>query len=393
MSSNFTKATSLFAVLAIFAITVLTAVPFSSVSPAEAKGSGPAPVDMETDEDENGIPDEFEKLYGDLLSDLSEIGHGEDMTDVSETESYKLMKGFYDRLPIAASTKAILETTADRFEKLASTEDVAKQQELYEKIQEEERRVLAEDSVYVDVKGYIAQIMTSKAGDGVKPDTDPKESAGSIRRSNGILAGRSLDGSSIAASLTVSDNEEDEINRVGDILFKKSSPGHRGSFSPMYTMKWGHIALYDGDSQIYDAHPDNCAGSSTNGVGLRPLSRIYENADSVMYAQLDNLSWRWSQAGALQDAQDSYGIDCRTPFTRNVFAMSGTSKFFCSMLVWRVYLDNDNYSVNVDGNAAAYHQWLQEVWPDWLAAIIIINTVAPDEIALSSYIDDYRTLD
>ncbi len=73
--------------------------------------------------------------------------------------------------------------------------------------------------------------------------------------------------------------------------------------------------------------------------------------------------------------------------------MSGTSSFSCSKLVWRVYLDNDNYSVNVDSNAAAYHYWLQERYPALLAAVIIVNTVAPDEIALSANLDDYRTVD
>ena len=62
--------------------------------------------------------------------------------------------------------------------------------------------------------------------------------------------------------------------------------------------------------------------------------------------------------------------------------MSGTSKFFCSKLVWQVYLDSDQYSVNVDSNAAEYHYWLQERYLPLVAAIIIINTVAPDEIAL-----------
>ena len=113
----------------------------------------------------------------------------------------------------------------------------------------------------------------------------------------------------------------------------------------------------------------------------------------MMYSQLQNSGWRWSVPGALADAKNAYGTDCSTPFTRNPFAMSGTSKFFCSKLIWRAYLDNDNYSVNVDSNAAAYHYWLQDRYGPLPAAIIIINTVAPDEIALSPNVDDYRTLD
>ena len=88
---------------------------------------------------------------------------------------------------------------------------------------------------------------------------------------------------------------------------------------------------------------------------------------------------------------DKQLTDCSIPFTRNVFAMDGTSKFFCSKLIWRAYLDNENYSVDVDSNGAAYHYWLQDRYGPLLAAII--NTVAPDEIAHSPNVDDYRTLD
>ncbi len=110
-----------------------------------------------------------------------------------------------------------------------------------------------------------------------------------------------------------------------------------------------------------------------------------------MYGQLANQSWRWSQAGALEDAQDAYGTDCQIPFTLNVFAMSGTSTFFCSKLVWRTYLDNENYSVNLDSNSFTYYWWLvnNPLW-GWVSAwYIVTHTVAPDEIALSSYLDSY----
>ena len=303
------------------------------------------------------------------------------------------MYGFYDRLPIADSTKEALGATAEIFEELAAIDDLAKQEELAEEIQQKERKLLEGDPAYLKVKGYIAEIMSERAGDNAQSDADSEKAGSSFAQFGEILDGNPSDVHEASSSLTVSDDEEDEINRVGDVIFKESSAGHRGTFTPTYTMKWGHIALYSGDGRIYDAHPDRCRGRSRNGVALRSLSRMYENADSVMYAQLDNQSWRWSQARALGDAEDAYGTNCSTPFTRNAFAMSGTSKFFCSKLVWRVYLDNENYSVDVNSNAVAYHQWLQEVWPEWLAGIIIINTVAPDEIALSPHLDDYRTLE
>ena len=344
----------------------------------------------------NGIPDEFETAYSELLDELWEIDpNDEDLTDVDETQGYKLMAGFYDRLPVASSTKATLASTAEIFEKLAASESLEKQQELVDKIRAEEEKILDADPVYVDVKGYIASILSSQAGSGSGEDTG----SGSSAWSEGRLVGQALSGHEGPTALNVDvEDEEGNINRLGDLIFKETSSGYRSSFSPLYTMRWDHVAMYAGDAQIYDAHPNECPDTSDDddddddGVGFRSLERLYEEADSVMYSQLANSSWRWSVPGALSDAQDEYGTDCSIPFTRNPFAMSGTSKFFCSKLIWRAYLDNDNYSVNVDSNAAAYHYWLQDRYGP-LPAAIIINTVAPDEIALSPNVDDYRTLD
>ena len=344
----------------------------------------------------DGIPDDFETAYVELLSDLAEIdANGEDLTDVSETDSYKLMAGFYERLPVSARTKAVLAATAEIFEKLAATDTLEKQEELVEKIRKEERQMLGQDPVYVEVKGYMAEILSGQASADTESDADSSGSASSVSRSGGLMVGQTLGRQRISTGSLV-DNvalEELNINQIGDVLFKENSPGFHSSYAPAYTMKWGHIALYAGASKIYDAHPDHCSPTSGDGVGLRPLERMYEDADSVMYAQLNNESWRSSQAGAVSDAKASYGTVCSTPFTRNAFAMGGTSKFFCSKLVWRIYLDNDDHAVNVDSNGAAYHYWLQDRYPALVAALIIIDTVAPDEIAFSPNLDNYRTLD
>ena len=90
--------------------------------------------------------------------------------------------------------------------------------------------------------------------------------------------------------------------------------------------------MYDGNYFMYDAHPDDCYGTNDNGVGLRPVSRMYVHSDAVQYAELSSSSWRWTLAGAVDDAKDDYGTDCDTPFTRNPFNLNSTSKFYCSQL-------------------------------------------------------------
>ena len=110
MISILIKCTSFCAVLAIIAMTASGVLPILPNSFAEAQGPNSAPIDMETDDDDDGIPDEFMEAYTQLLSDLREIEPGEDLTDVPNSGSYKLMKAFYNRLPIADSTKAAMDT-------------------------------------------------------------------------------------------------------------------------------------------------------------------------------------------------------------------------------------------------------------------------------------------
>ena len=143
MVSKFIKTAVVLAVLAGLVITVSGVAPVSPISFAEAGGSSSGPIDMDTDDEGNGIPDEFETAYSELLDELWEIDpNDEDLTDVDETEGYKLMAGFYDRLPVASSTKATLASTAEIFEKLAASESLEKQQELVDKSVQRRKRYL-----------------------------------------------------------------------------------------------------------------------------------------------------------------------------------------------------------------------------------------------------------
>ena len=298
-------------------------------------------------------------------------------------------------MPLAASTKQVLDASALLFQKLAATESLEKQQELVEKIREEESQILEDDAVYVQVSEYIQAIAGMNAGAETGSDGGPGSEAASGVGDAKVLLGRTLGGQQPLIEVVVDiedvDDEEDEINRVGDVLFKDSS-GSGGGFSPLYTKKWSHIGLYSGSGRMYDSHPDNCAGTNDDGVGRRPLSRLYDEAESVMYSQLANSSWRSSEPGALEDAEDAYGTNCQTPFTRLWFDMSSTSKFFCSKLVWRIYLDNDDHSVDLNSNHYSYFLWLIPRFSVSGALYILYSTVAPDEIARSSHLNHYRTL-
>ena len=148
--------------------------------------------------------------------------------------------------------------------------------------------------------------------------------------------------------------------------------------------------MYDADADGGGDCTDNANGA---GVAYRPLERYYRNGYDVRYAQLANASWRSSEAGALDDAEDEYDTACETPFSLDVFNPQRTDTFHCSSLVWRIYLDNEDHSVNVDSNHPAYFEWLKAKYQFLGATFIITHAVAPDEIALDSDLNHYYEAD
>ena len=82
-------------------------------------------------------------------------------------------------MPLAASTKQVLDTSALLFQKLAATESLEKQQELVEKIREEESQILEDDPVYVQVSEYIQAIAGMNAGAETGSDGGPGSEAAS----------------------------------------------------------------------------------------------------------------------------------------------------------------------------------------------------------------------
>ena len=166
------------------------------------------------------------------------------------------MRDFYEHLPIAASTKQVLDASALLFQKLAATESLEKQQELVEKIREEESQILEDDPVYVQVSEYIQAIAGMNAGAETGSDGGPGSEAASGVGDAKVLLGRTLGGQQPLIEVVVDiedvDDEEDEINRVGDVLFKDSS-GSGGGFSPSTRRNGATLAFIQGADECMTA--------------------------------------------------------------------------------------------------------------------------------------------
>ena len=372
------------AVFALFAMLVLGLAYAFYVSPVMVEGDDggadqeESSIDMETDQDGNGIPDEFETEFRALLNTVLAMDSGSlNMGNIYEGEAYKALNGFYERLPIKASTKELLREIPGLYQKLMLDDDSEKDAEALNKILAKELKAIKDDDVYANAVRYVGEIMadiTGSSGEATNAQGDGFD-VGDLQQQQPSVA-----------------DYERRINQVGDVVFRdtRTDRSVKASFDHDYAMRWTHSGVYAGDGDAYDADASGgvgCGGDGS-GVALRPLSRYYRSGYGVQHSQMDNASARPSEADALDDAQDNYGVECETPFAIRS-SKTSTDSFYCSKLVWRIYKDNEDYPTNVDSNHVRYFNWLVQKYKLVLASYIILYWVAPDEIALDGDLDHY----
>ena len=365
-------------VFALFGILVLTLTLYASPATAQEKDGGQedaaTPIDMETDEDGNGIPDDFETEFRELLGTMLAMDSASlKMGDIYEGEAYKTLRDFYERLPIEAATKEVLDELPGLYQKLILDDELEKNPKALDEIVAKEKEVAKNDEVYARVVRYIEAI-TSNVGESESGITSQSGEAPSV-------FGQTRE------------YYETRINQVGDIILRdtRGDPGIKESFSHEYAMSWTHTGVYADNGLAYDADASGGAGctGAGSGVALRSLNRYFQDGYWIGYSQLETVAGQESEEGAYLAAVEDYDTDCSTAF--NIRSdKNSTDSFYCSKLTWRIYQDNPTHPTNVDSNHPTYFAWLYAKY--WVGAYyIILYWVAPDEIALDWDLDHYYT--
>ncbi len=359
-------------VFTLFGILLLTLTLYSS--PAMAEEEEATPIDMDTDDDGNGIPDEFETEFRVLLDSMLSMDAGLlNMGDIYQGDAYKALRGFYERLPIEAKTKQVLDAIPGLYQKLILDDALEKNPDALDELAAKEMEAIEDDEVYARAVEYIETITSDVAG------ADPGTSAKS--------------GDTPPVSGQNQQSYGDLINQVGDILYRdtRSDRSIKDSFNLEYAMRWTHTGVYADNGFAYDADANNgrgCTGDGS-GVALRSLGQYFQNNFSVRFSQLRTASGRASEDDAYLAARSIYGVACQTPFSLSG-SKSDTSSFYCSKLTWRIYKDNATHPTDVDSNHPNYFAWLYTRYGGY-AFYIILYIVAPDEIALDPDLDHYLT--
>ena len=354
-------------VLRISIAAVIIAVALAVMFPAGAgpvfaqQPDEPSRFDMTTDSDGNGIPDDFENAYRELMgppagaSGQQAAGGGFDSA---------AMGRFVNRIPVSAETQRLRNQIDAKTQELQSATSESRQIELLRQIRDLSDRMARNDPALSAALGYL---------DRLEPQSAPPSSASPPSGASGAggVGGASSEDFTVQMY-------EDRINRRGDIMFV-DRPGVN-SVTWVWAKSWEHVGMYDGSRMVYDSD----VGFGCSGVDRRAITKFIKNRNRIQYMQLANSSGRSSVGGALTRAINTYGINCRTPYNYNFLNKNTNSKMYCSQLVWKTYLDlGGGYSVDLNSNNIVYLAWLAIRYTPRVARTVGITAIAPDEIAMA----------
>ena len=329
------------AAFALFSMLVLTLTFYAAPAAAQEEDAA-TPIDMETDEDGNGIPDDFETEFRALLDTMLAMDSASlKMGDIYKGEAYKTLRDFHERLPIEASTKQVLHELPGLYQKLILDDELEKNPKALDEIVAKEKKVAEDDEVYARAVGYMEAIISS------------------VGESESVTTSRSGGAPSVFAQ--TAEYYEMQINQMGDVILRdtRGDTSINESFRHKYAMTWTHTGVYADNGLAYDADASGgagCAGDGS-GVALRSLNRYFQDGYWIGYSQLETAAGQESKDDAYLAAVDDYGTGCSTAFDIRSDKHS-TDSFYCSKLTWRIYQDNPTHPTNVDSNHPAYFAWL-----------------------------------
>jgi Permuted papain-like amidase enzyme, YaeF/YiiX, C92 family len=316
-------------------------------------GPLPGAVDLTTDGDADGLPDELEGGVDAALA----IAAGGDPTqlDESEMEQFAAVIGdLSDRLPLSSRTREIQREILALTAELDGVTTAGKGRRILKRIEDNEAELLADP----DLKLMM---------DSLDRMLDP---AGSV--------GETVLGVPAAARLPVDIRVSFDRLQRGDVMLLRSS------FFYPWVWYFSHAGNYDGNNMVYE--------SLGSGVQLAPLQHWKERGLKVALGRSTRSSTAQVVA-ALDSAKSRYGTNKRTPYNFFFPNKGSDSAVYCSQLVWKIHKSLD---VDLDSNDARWFAqmalknfYLTPVGIATLTAGVLIPAVAPDEIYYSRHISFY----
>ncbi len=298
----------------------------ASVGMAQA---APAPLDMQTDLNHDGVPDAFALA-------LDDIARAKD--------PQAAIKDLVARIPYSAQTRRLQAQAEVLNRKLAA----ARTPEEAEKILARLRTLQAQMTKDPAYSAALRALETTYRQQGYLPQPATRATIQAVNWS---------------------------ALQAGDVMMIRS--GKLPWMSFVYAMWYTHTGNYHGNNLVYESNPD--------GVRLKPLSDWQQSGQYVALARNNRKTVAQVQ-GALAWAETTYGTDGRTPYNYWFPDKNTDSKLYCSQLTWKIH---KYLGVDLDSNAWQYHLWLSLMWGPWVIPAVAYPAVAPDEVSYDSDITIY----
>lgn len=332
-----------------------------SLTPAKvsADSGTPPKIDIYTDVDGDGIPDDLLSKFENLNSPQFGLGVK------ANADRQSAIKNFADSLPYSEQTRQLQRQAQLLQVKINNTKDPNTAARLLKQIGALQEKMMT-DPAYAQTMAALEKIY-------VRNGDMPAPYDAAATDSNAFLSLKEMPRKITAETRTSQSIGEVGTKQsftvyVGDIMLE------RGVWSPIqlaYTMTFSHAGVFAGNKQVYESNQDGVKLKSTSDwlVSGRYLGFGYNKA-------------KWSQMpSVLTWAQGKYKYDGTTKYNYWFPNKWTDSRLYCSQLVWKI---NGHVGTNVDSNAWQYYLWLSARWGSWAIGAIAFPAVAPDELYYDS---------
>ncbi len=298
--------------------------------------AGQVKIDLQTDGNGDGLPDELvaeiEQLTARFATDLDKGDQQEALAAIAE---------LVGKLPLSDATLDTHDRAKELLTQQAATTDP-------------------------DEKSALAQQVDQLLQDAESVDPAYQVALSTVRHMAGAQSG-----------VQASDEIAPDFSQLqpGDILLSRGSNVYLNWF---YAQHYSHAGIYDGNGMVYESNSD--------GVWLKPLAKWQEPGHQVALARINNLPVEEVLA-ALAWAKATYKADGSTQYNHDIPDKWVEDKLYCSQLVWKII---DHAGVDVDSNDIWYLMWittrLGPIGPDFA-----LPAVLPDEVAMSDHLQIYSS--
>jgi hypothetical protein len=306
------------------------------LSPTLLLAASPAPLDLLTDVDRDGVPDALAAAVEQLATARN-----------PEVAIQELLA----RVPYQAETYALQKEAARLNQQLEYVRSPEEAERVHAQLQEIAAK-MAQDPAHTSFLNGLERLYVQQ----------------------GVMVEERLASERLERGFAIQAVNWGNL-QAGDVMLVRSGKFPWTSF--LYAMTYSHTGNYNGSNMVYESNAD--------GVRLKPLSNWQMSGQYIALGRSNKRTVAQVQS-AQSWARGRYGTNGSTPY--NYFYPNKTtdSKLYCSQLTWKIH---NHTGINVDSNAWQYQVWIAAKWGVWAVAAVAIPAVAPDEIGLSGNITYY----